>query len=156
MISQIELFNFVSESNRIEGILRAPTQDELTITDWFLSLPKPSLEDLIKLVAVYQPDAVLRTENRLNVQVGSYIAPPGGPDIKERLERILATEFLTFINPWVIHLDYENLHPFTDGNGRSGRALWAWIMVRRQSGLPLGFLHQFYYQTLAADPLGSR
>jgi hypothetical protein len=37
--------------------------------------------------------------------------------------------------------------PTTDGNGRSGRALWLWCMRGRA---PLGFLHQFYYQTLGA------
>ena len=36
-------------------------------------------------------------------------------------------------------------HPFTDGNGRSGRALWLWQM---NNHAPFGFLHTFYYQTL--------
>lgn len=48
--------------------------------------------------------------------------------------------------PWEVHIAYEMLHPFTDGNGRSGRMLWAWQM----RNFPLDFLHTFYYQTLNA------
>jgi Fic family protein len=38
-----------------------------------------------------------------------------------------------------------------DGNGRSGRAIWLWQMLRQEGGAPLGFLHHFYYQTLEAQ-----
>ena len=56
----------------------------------------------------------------------------------------------------MVHLSgrcrYETLHPFMDGNGRSGRILWAWQMIEHNiaPGLSLGFLHAYYYQTLAA------
>ena len=54
--------------------------------------------------------------------------------------------------PYDIHRRYETLHPFMDGNGRSGRILWAWQMIHHdiRPGLSLGFLHAFYYQTLDA------
>lgn len=51
-------------------------------------------------------------------------------------------------DPYKIHLLYEDLHPFTDGNGRSGRAIWLWQM-ERQGGTRLSFLHWWYYATLA-------
>ena len=51
---------------------------------------------------------------------------------------------------WQTHNDYENLHPFTDGNGRSGRMLWAWQMRNDDDAMARGFLHTFYYQTLSA------
>lgn len=142
---------FLRESLRIEGIHREPTRLEITATEDFLRLPEPILSALENLVEVYQPGAILRRRPTMNVRVGSHVAPQGGPRIITELESILA-DAARGDDPWAIHCRYETLHPFMDGNGRSGRALWAWQMVRRQGGLPLGFLHQFYYQTLANSP----
>ncbi len=63
------------------------------------------------------------------------------------------------LSPFEAHVAYEKSHPFMDGNGRSGRAIWAWMMQRE--GLDpysLQFLHRWYYQSLnAARPTqGSR
>jgi len=137
---------FIAESNKIEGIARAPTAAELDATEHFTGLVYPSVADLVALVAVYQPDAVLRDKVGLNVRVGGHIAPPGGIGIVDDLNEILRAT--AHQSPWATHVRYENLHPFTDGNGRSGRALWRWHMRRCGSDAPLGFLHHFYYQTL--------
>jgi len=55
------------------------------------------------------------------------------------------------VHPYLIHHAYETLHPFMDGNGRSGRILWACQMLAHDysPGLALGFLHCFYYQALS-------
>ena len=137
------LEDFVRESNRIEGILRGPTGAEIDAHAAFLYLPRPKVSDLEGFVSVVAPGHRLRDQHGLNVRVGNHIAPPGGPEIRAALDTLLARAF-TPDDPWQIHIEYETLHPFTDGNGRSGRALWLWQM----QVAPIGFLHQFYYQTL--------
>lgn len=150
-ISNDELRRFMIESNAIEGITRSPPRltREIKATGVFLDLAEPMVMDIVKLVSVYQPDAQLRTRQGMNVRVGKHIAPPGGRDIRKDLEEILYAATEQESNPHYFHCWYEELHPFTDGNGRSGRTLWLWMMLRR-GGAPLGFLHTFYYQALAA------
>ena len=139
---------FVRESNRIEGILREPTPLEIRATEEFLDAP-PSTVRLKALVAVLQPNARIRDQDGMNVSVGSHIAPSGGSKIVPALEAILERVY-RWDYVYHVHHDYETLHPFTDGNGRSGRAIWLWQMVHQSDGAPLGFLHHWYYQSLQA------
>ena len=106
------------------------------------------------LVAACQPNAVLRATTDIHgVRVGNHIAPPSGPKIVEEFDLLLKQIANDALTQWAAHVAYETLHPYTDGNGRSGRAVWLWHMQSRgelDRALALGFLHTFYYQTLAA------
>lgn len=139
----IPVYKFIDESNRIEGISRPPTCEEQAEFERFMAIDHPYIEDLETFLETYQPDAVIRDKIGLDVRVGNHIAPKGGPMVRESLRRFLNT--LHRRSPFTNHVKFEVLHPFTDGNGRAGRMLWAW-QVRN---LQLGFLHMFYYQTLA-------
>ena len=144
----MEIEAFVRQSNLIEGITRDPTGAELEATEGFV-IRKITVASLEGLVSIYQPGARLRDKAGMDVQVGSHIPPPGGPQIRARLQDRL-NDMAVHVDPWTAHCRYEKLHPFTDGNGRSGRTLWLWHMYRLgyEQNYPLSFLQAFYYQTL--------
>ena len=59
------------------------------------------------------------------------------------------------LSPHLTYHEYEGLHPFMDGNGRSGRAIWLWLHAQQGEGhvdsiLSLGFREAWHYETLAA------
>ena len=139
--------DFGTESNQIEGIHRPPTDPELDEFDRFIKLDVITTTDLVKFVSVYQPNAILRDRLGLDVRVGNHIAPAGGPKIRQQLDLLTELANVGHHSAYDLHVRYETLHPFTDGNGRSGRMLWAWRMGE-EGALSLGFLHRFYYQTL--------
>lgn len=147
-----ELLYFVTESNKIEGIHREPTEAELAASQHFIDLSVVQVADLCAFVSTCAPGATLRTKAGMNVQIGDHLPPPGGPLIKRRLEDLLERANKDE-DPYTIHVAYETLHPFLDGNGRSGRILWAWQMLRIGAWprLKLGFLHAFYYQSLSGS-----
>lgn len=142
-----ELYNFIMESNAIEGIHRIPARLELGLSRHFLNLNKILLGDVQNIVDVFQPGARIRDRIGMDVRVGDHVPPKGGFEIPELLTAILtkASPNRHDFGAWETHLEYETLHAFSDGNGRSGRLLWLWQMNGRA---PLGFLNTWYYQTL--------
>jgi hypothetical protein len=140
---------FVRESNRIEGISREPLQRELDAHAAFLALPTVTVEDLESFVSLIAGVPLRRAVGQ-DVSVGSHVPPPGGPEIERDLARLLDVANADN-DPYEVHVSYELLHPFLDGNGRSGRVLWAWQMRRLgRDPFSLPFLHRFYYQSLDA------
>lgn len=153
--TSVGLRRFVAESNRIEGINRDPTQREIDAHAVFLSLRTITVADMEAFVRDVA-EADLRRERGMNVRVGSHFPPSGGPTIETELKNILVVANVGDWTPFDVHREYEGLHPFMDGNGRSGRALWAWQMLRDgEDPFALPFLHRWYYQSLEDARLGA-
>lgn len=150
-----KLVRFITESNLIENIRRPPTPEEIKAHQVLLKRKRLKVEHVAEFVSACQPNAVLRaTENIPGVRVGSHIAPPSGPQIVADLTAILTAIQANERTPFEMHREYETLHPFTDGNGRSGRVLWLWHMQKcgpreMATALHYSFLRYWYYTSLA-------
>jgi hypothetical protein len=145
-MSHMNTHDLVSESNRIEGIERPPTEAEIREHHRFVGLENVTISELQSFVKIFQPHARLRSFPGMDVQVGSYVPPKGGEYIVAQLQALLILVNAEKLSPWEAHIQYQKLRPFSDCNGRSGRMLHHWQL--RRSSRSLGFLHEFYYQTL--------
>ena len=86
------------------------------------------------------------------VRVGTHIAP--APELVERMIESAILEYSSQMEKYFLekiakfHLDFENIHPFCDGNGRIGRVLMNYQLIRL--GFPMVIIRdkekQTYYQ----------
>lgn len=72
----------------------------------------------------------------IRVRVGSYIAPP--PErVQPMMSALLewwkkeAVRLSPILSSAIVHHQFETIHPFADGNGRTGRMLSLWELYRR-------------------------
>jgi len=139
-----KLREFVKESNEIEGICeKASHQDAYDRLKPFLKYKRLTVKHLCK----FNTAGDLRLNSNQNVRIGNYYPPPGGQHIETKLKSILKSVNAKG-DPFKNHIDFETLHPFMDGNGRTGRAVWLWQMVNQfHYELRYGFLQTWYYQS---------
>lgn len=73
---------------------------------------------------------------RIAVRVGSHV-PPAAADVSGLMFELLewwnqrSLELSPVLSSAILHYQFEWIHPFADGNGRTGRALALWELYRR-------------------------
>lgn len=144
-----QILGFARESNIIEGIeSREAHEIHAEALEKFIYVEKITTFRLQDFVKQIQPNAFLRTQPNHMVQIAGHVAP--APEIMlSQLDFLLTEINNNEVKPWPAHNRYEYLHPFIDGNGRSGRAVWLWQMINQNDwDFQIPFLHLYYYQTL--------
>lgn len=72
----------------------------------------------------------------IGVRVGDHF-PPAADDVSPLMFELLqwwngpSMELSPILSSAILHYRFEDIHPFADGNGRSGRALALWDLYRR-------------------------
>jgi Fic family protein len=70
----------------------------------------------------------------IRVKVGDYVAPRADqvrPMMSELLEWWNKESISPILSSAIVHHQFETIHPFADGNGRTGRMLSLWELYRR-------------------------
>ncbi|MBX3735018.1 MAG: Fic family protein, partial [Verrucomicrobiae bacterium] len=97
-------------------------------------------EDIFRLHAIIAGEVMDQGEpgryRTMRVRVGPFVPPPP-EDVSGLMFELLewwnkeAPGLSPVLSSAVVHLRFETIHPFADGNGRAGRALALWELYRR-------------------------
>lgn len=126
-ITEREIFEAKNLARVVTYIEKKSKEQELTL-NVILSLHKMLISNIRDDIA-----GRFRQKNEY-VRVGSHIAPPP-KEIEDRLEKMLA-EYQSTPHKNIIkriakmHLIFEHTHPFVDGNGRIGRVINNYVLLR--------------------------
>lgn len=132
----VDMHNYISESNKIEGIFD-PVEDEQSMLAWDYISSKSRLTNNIikqtqKLITLHQDDlqpnqrGEYRDVSKTIVMVGGRLgaAPLVVPMLMDNF--ILDMKDWRKQDPIIMHVRFEKVHPFVDGNGRTGRMVLWW------------------------------
>ena len=126
-ITEREIFEAKNLARVVSYIDKKSKEQELSL-DVILFLHKMLISNIRDDIA-----GRFRKENEF-VRVGSYIAPDP-KEVLERLEKMLAQYNATSHENIIkriarLHLTFEHTHPFCDGNGRIGRVINNYALIR--------------------------
>jgi cell filamentation protein, protein adenylyltransferase len=129
--------------------LSVPTRGRREVVNYFAALrhiekhaakKRLTHEDVLRLHAIMAGAVMDQGEagryRSIRVRVGNYLPPPP-EDVSGLMFEFLewwnkdAPKLSPVLSSAIVHYRFESIHPFADGNGRTGRALALWELYRR-------------------------
>lgn len=83
----------------------------------------PTLGDIVQIAYEIEPCNV-HGFRHVNLIVNEY-TPPHWNEVPERMKRLWG--FIEDATPEEFYKEFEEIHPFEDGNGRTGKVLYNWM-----------------------------
>lgn len=151
-MKKIEI-EFLRESNKIEEVY-----DDFALEDakkawkYALTVDVMTPGEISKIHAILMKridPQIAGTFRTFDIRIGRNIVRYKGMDIllstlQDICDKLnnddLSADSLARAYAKETHVDYEHLHPFPDGNGRSGRILYNWHLTRMDC--PIHVIHQ--------------
>jgi hypothetical protein len=139
----------IHQSNLIEGI-DDPREDKQSMSAWLWLLQQKKLDHgvichLQKRITLHQTD--LQPDQRgyyrkLQVYIGDRV-----PVHHSMVKMLMDNWLLDYrkLGPLEAHIKFETVHPFVDGNGRTGRMLMWWQELH-EGALPTLFENEHKWQ----------
>jgi Fic family protein len=147
----------LGESNAIEDIFD-PAEIEQSLLAWHDLISRETLSHgaichTQKVITLHQDDLMphqrgyYRSMSKVNIIVGNY-HPPMAYMVDGRMDNWLLD--YEALGPWEAHVRFEKIHPFVDGNGRTGRMLMWWQEVKlgQEPTVIMAADRQAYYRRL--------
>jgi fido (protein-threonine AMPylation protein) len=142
-----QLHEFIDESNAIESEFSIEAFDD-SIKAWnYLTveccvMPIPMILESHRILMQRLNPRIAGKLRRVNVRVGRRVCPDWkkvSDLLDEWVEKWCFGKADTEEKIKQAHIDFEHIHPFEDGNGRTGRLLLNFMRVKL--GLPLLIIH---------------
>lgn len=138
--ADFDIKKYIKASNEIEGIY-SEEEDAQSLLAWAYleqldTLSHADIMRVQKIITLHQTDLQPNQRgyyrgmagNLTNVSVGGRVAPD-----HSHVEDLMRNWLLDVpqMTPLVGHIRFEAIHPFVDGNGRTGRMLYWYVCKRR-------------------------